>query len=538
MPLIGQPANRQDPEYEANKVAMEKLLSEIEQELRRAKEERPQRAKRRLEELGKLSVQARLSLLLDQDSPWLEIAPLAARGMYGGDVHGAGIRAGIGVVAGRLCAIIANDPTVKGGSLYPLGVKKFLRMQTIAIENHLPMIILADSGGAYLPLQSEVFPDADDIGRIFYNQALMSKMGIPQVTAVMGLCTAGGAYLPAMSDHVVHVARTGAIFLGGPPLVKAATGEEVDAEELGGAEVHCRLSGVSDYFAEDDSEAIGLVRQIVSMLPPDLLGRGPDRSPRPPYFDPYDLYGLIPRNNRSPYDPREVIARLVDGSEFLEYKGFFGQGLVCGYAHIHGYLVGIVASAGVLFSEDALKGTQFITLCDRDGVPIVFLQNVTGFMVGSEYERSGITKHAQKMVHAVATATVPKITVITGASFGAGNYAMCGRAYGPRFLWMWPNARIGVMGSEQLASVLIHIKNEQRQREGLEPLTAQEEEEIRRNAAKQIESEGTALYSTANIWDDGIIDPAKTRDVLGLCLGIVTRVPRNIGPRGFGIFRM
>lgn len=536
MPVIGKPVDQDDPEFCANFRAMQALVANLEAELGRAREERSERARRRNAEVGKLTVQQRLDLLLDEGAPWLEVAPLAARGMYEGEVHGAGSRSGIGVVMDKECVVYANDSTIKGGAYYPLGVKKMLRMQTIAMENRLPMVILADSGGAYLPLQSEVFPDADDFGRVFYNQALLSKMGIPQVTAVMGLCTAGGAYIPAMSDHVVHVNRSGAIFLGGPPLVKAATGEEVGAEELGGSEVHCRYSGVSDYYAEDEVEAIGIVREIVGMLPDHNRPRGPDREPRPPLYDPREIYGIVPRNLATPYDCREVIARLVDGSEFLEFKALYGPTLVCGGAYIHGYRVGVLVNNGVLFSDSALKAAHFIELCDRDGVPLVFLQNITGFIVGRDYERAGITKDGQKMVHAVATATVPKFTVIIGASFGAGNYAMCGRAFGPRFLWMWPNARIGVMSGEHIATVLTSIKNEQRLREGLPPLSV--EEEIRAAVVAQAEYESSAYYSTANLWDDGVIDPAATRDVLGLALAVAWRAPRYPTERGHGVFRM
>lgn len=538
MPVIGTPVNADDPGYRANREAMEALVADLEREVWRAREERSERARRRNAELGKLTVQERLDLLLDPGSPWLEIAPLAARGMYEGDVHGAGSRAGIGLVAGRECVVLANDPMVKGGTIYPLGVKKTLRVQTIAMENRLPVVTLADSGGAYLPLQSEVFPDADDGGRIFFNQAILSKMGIPQVTAVMGLCTAGGAYIPAMSDHVVHVARTGAIFLGGPPLVRAATGEEVSAEELGGALVHCRESGVSDYYAEDDAEAIRVVREIVGMWPNRFPRHGPDREPRDPLYDPREIYGIVPRDLAVPYDCREVIARLVDGSEFLEFKAQYGPTLVCGWAHIHGYLVGILGNNGVLFSDSALKATQFIETCDRDGIPLVFLQNIVGYIVGRAYERTGITKDGQKMVHAVATATVPKFTVILGASYGAGNYGMCGRAYGPRFLWMWPNARIGVMGGEQAASVLISVKNDQRAREGLPPLSPDEEDAIRAPIVAQAEAEGSAYYSTANLWDDGILDPATTRDVLGLALAVAWNPATPERDQGHGIFRM
>ncbi len=465
--------------YKANYEAMEKLVADLKADLKKAREDRSEKARHRNAELGKLPLQERLDNLLDRNTPWLEIAPLAAKGMYDGKVHGAGTRAGIGVVQGRECLVHANDPMIKGGTVYPMGVKKTLRSQTIAMENHLPMIMLVDSGGAYLPLQSEIFPDVDDGGRIFYNQALMSKMNIPQITAVMGLCTAGGAYIPAMSDHVVHVNGTGAIFLGGPPLVRAATGEEVTAEDLGGAMVHCQESGVSDYFAEDDEHALQVVRDIVSLLPKQEKAAIPRRPPKEPLYDPQEIWGIVPRSISTPYDVREIIGRLADGSEFLEFKALYGPTLVCGWAYIHGHQVGILGNNGVLFSDSSLKATQFISLCDRQGIPLLFLQNINGYIIGREYERRGITKDGHKMVHAVSTATVPKFTVIVGASFGAGNYGMCGRAYCPRFLWMWPNAQIGVMGGEQAAHVLITVKNDQLAREGAPPLPDEIADSIR-----------------------------------------------------------
>ena len=524
-------------EYRENLAAMQALVDELRRELDRARTERSDRARRRNAELGKLTVEQRLERLLDPGTPWLEIAPLAARGLYEGDVHGAGSRAGIGVVGGREVLVHANDPTIKGGTVYPMGVKKTLRVQTIALENRLPLLMLVDSGGAYLPLQSEIFPDVDDGGRIFYNQAQLSKLGIPQITAVMGLCTAGGAYIPAMSDHVVHVNRTGAIFLGGPPLVRAATGEEVTAEELGGALVHCRESGVSDHFAEDDAHALRLVRDLVETLPPPGAVAGPAREPEEPRYDPAELYGIVPRVASRPYDVREVIARLVDGSRFLEFKALYGPTLVCGYACVHGYQVGVVASNGVLFSPSALKAAHFVQLCDRQGIPLVFLQNVPGYMIGREYERGGITKDGQKMVNAVATAAVPKLTVIIGQSYGAGNYGMCGRAYSPRFLWTWPNARIGVMGGEQAADVLVSVKNDQLAREGQPPLTPEQAAELRAPILALAEAEGSAWHSTAQLWDDGILDPARTRDALGLALAVAQRAPPE-GRPGYGIFRM
>ncbi len=427
---------------------------------------------------------------------------------------------------------------IKGGTVYPLGVKKTLRCQTISMENRLPMVMLVDSGGAYLPLQSEIFPDVDDGGRIFYNQAIMSKMNIPQITAVMGLCTAGGAYIPAMSDHVAHVTGTGAIFLGGPPLVKAATGEEVTAEDLGGARVHCQISGVSDYFADNDEHALQILRDIMTLVPEIQKSYVPTRPPVDPLYDPLEIYGIVPKSISTPYDVREVIARLVDGSEFLEFKSLYGLTLVCGWGYIHGYQVGILGNNGVLFSDSALKATQFISLCDRQGIPLVFLQNISGYIIGKEYERRGITKDGHKMVHAVSTATVPKFTVVIGASFGAGNYGMCGRAYSPRFLWMWPNSQIGVMGGEQAADVLVSVKNDQLAREGQPPLPPEIVEGIKKPIIQSALNEGNAYYSTANLWDDGILDPAMTRDVLGLAISVSLNAPLAEREQGHGTFRM
>jgi acetyl-CoA carboxylase carboxyltransferase component len=525
-------------EYKANYEAMERMVDDLRAELKKALTDRSEKAVKRGRELGKLPVRERLDGLLDRNTPWLEIAPLAAKGMYDGNVHGAGNRVGIGIVHGREVLVNASDPMIKGGTVFPLGVKKTLRSQTIAMENRLPVVTLLDSGGAYLPLQSEIFPDADDGGRIFYNQAIMSKMNIPQICAVMGLCTAGGAYIPAMSDHVVHVKGTGAIFLGGPPLVKAATGEDVTAEELGGALVHCQESGVSDYLAEDDAHALEIVRDIVANLPHQEKAQIPRRPAQEPVYDPQEIWGIVPRSISTPYDAREIIARMVDGSEFLEFKALYGPTLVTGWAYIHGYQVGILANNGVLFSDSALKATQFISLCDRQGIPLVFLQNIAGYIVGREYERGGITKDGHKMVNAVATATVPKFTVIVGASFGAGNYGMCGRAYSPRFLWMWPNAQIGVMGGEQAADVLVTVKNDQLAREGQPPLPQELVEQIRRPLIDSALREGNAYYSTANLWDDGILDPAKTRDVLGLAISASLNAPLTERRQGHGTFRM
>ena len=524
--------------YRQNFESMRARVADLEAEFKTALEDRPQKDRQRLEKAGKLPTLKKLELLLDPNTPFLEIGPLAARGMYDGAVHKAGVILGVGVVAGREVLVSVSDPAIKGGALYPMSVKKSMRGQTIAMENRLPTINLLDSAGAFLPLQSEIFPDVDDGGRIFCNQAIMSKMGIPQITAVMGLCTAGGAYIPAMSDEVVHVRGHGAIFLGGPPLVKAATGEEVSADELGGAELHCAESGVSDYFAEDDAHAIEIVRQLVANLPDNEKARLACREPRPPLYDPKEIYGIVPRDIGAPYDIREVIARIVDASEFVEFKRMYGATLICGVAHIHGYPVGILGNNGILFSESALKGTQFIQLCDRRRIPLVFLQNITGFIIGCEYERGGITKNGHKMVNAVSTATVPKFTVMVGASFGAGNYAMCGRGYGPRFLWSWPNHQIGVMGGAQAADVLVTLQNDQRARAGLGPLSAEEVAFIREPVIAAAIKEGDAYYSTSNLWDDGIIDPAKTRDVLGLSISAALNAPIRDDVLGYGIFRM
>ena len=538
MEAIETKVDRKDPQYRENYGRMEAMVAHLNEQLRIAREVRSEKALARLAEQNKLSVRKRLELLLDRNTPVLEIAPLAAYDMYDKGVHGAGSVVVIGVIHGREVLVTANDPTIKGGTIYPMGVKKGLRCQTIAMENRLPLINLVDSGGAYLPLQSEVFPDVDDGGRIFYNQAIISKMGIPQITAVMGLCTAGAAYIPAMSDEVVHVKGTGAIFLGGPPLVRAATGEVVTADELGGADLHCRDSGVSDYWAEDDAHALQIVRDIVQNLPNPGKSRLSTRAPRPPLYDPKELYGIVPKSLSTLYDIREVIARIVDGSEFLEFKALFGPTLVCGWAYIHGYPVGILGNYGVLFSNSALKATQFIEICDKRGIPLIFLQNITGYIIGREYERGGITKDGHKMVNAVATATVPKFTVIVGASFGAGNYGMCGRGYSPRLLWMWPNAQIGVMGGEQAANVLISVKNDQLAREGQPPLAEEMVKAIKEPIVAMAEKEGNAYYSTANLWDDGILDPAKTRDVLGLAISASLNGPIHSGPQGHGLFRM
>ncbi len=525
-------------EYQKNYKEMTALVEDLNKELDIAMNLRSQKALDRQKESGKIPATKKLELLLDKNTPFLEIAPLAARGMYDGKVHKAGLITGIGIVEGKEVMVSINDATIKGGAGYPLSMKKGLRCQAIAMENRLPSVSLIDSAGAYLPLQSELFPDIVGGGRLFYNQALKSKMGIPQIAAVMGLCTAGGAYGVAMCDDIVHVKGHGAIFLGGPPLVKAATGEEVSANELGGPELHCSESGVSDYYAEDDQHAIQIVRSIVKNLPANEKSKLTMMEPEPPLYDPKELYGIVSPDLSKPYDCREVIARIVDGSRFLEFKEMFGSTIVTGWAHIHGYPVGILANNGILFSDSAKKATQFIQLCDKRKIPLLFLQNINGFIVGSQYERGGITKDGHKMVNAVSTATVPKFTVVVGASFGAGNYAMCGRAYSPRFMWMWPNAQIGVMGGEQAASVLVTISNDQRKRLGQPPLTEEEIEFIKGPVIENARKEGSPYYATSQIWDDGILDPVKTRDVLGLAISASLNAPLRDDTYGFGVFRM
>jgi len=484
---------------------------------------------------GKLPVRERIEKLLDPGAPFLELSPLAAWDLYDGDAPSAGIVTGIGRVSGREVLVVANDATVKGGTYYPLTVKKHIRAQEIALQNRLPCVYLVDSGGAFLPMQADVFPDRDHFGRIFFNQARMSAERIAQIALVMGSCTAGGAYVPAMSDETVIVKGTGTIFLGGPPLVKAATGEEVTAEELGGADVHTRLSGVADYFAEDDDHALHLARTIVSTLATTKRLPADVTAPEDPAYDPQEIYGIVNADTRKPYEVREIIARMVDGSRFDEFKERYATTVVTGFARIHGFLVGIVANNGVLFSESALKATHFIELCNLRGVPLVFLQNITGFMVGRQYERGGIAKDGAKMVHAVANSVVPKFTVIIGGSFGAGNYGMCGRAYEPRLLWMWPNARISVMGGEQAAGVLTTVKRDQLAREG-RTLSADEEAAIRDPILEKYDREGSPYYSTARLWDDGILDPAETRQALALGISAAYNAP--IPEAKFGVFRM
>ncbi|MBI2829429.1 MAG: methylcrotonoyl-CoA carboxylase [Acidobacteria bacterium] len=522
-------------EFHDNHSRMTRLVEELRDRLASSRQGGGARYIERHHEQGKLPVRERVDGLLDPDSPFLELSPLAGWGMYDNDAPGAGIVTGIGRVSGREVLIVANDASVKGGAYYPITVKKHVRAQQVALDNRLPCVYLVDSGGAFLPLQAEVFPDREHFGRIFFNQARMSAEGIPQIAVVMGSCTAGGAYVPAMSDETIIVKGTGTIFLAGPPLVKAATGEEVTAEELGGADVHTRLSGVADYLAEDDAHALHLARTIVSTLNVRKVPPSDTDAPEDPAHDPAEIYGIVNADPRKPYDVHEVILRMVDGSRFDEFKERYAPTIVTGFARLHGYLVGIVASNGVLFSETALKATHFIELCNLRGVPLIFLQNITGFMVGRQYERGGIAKDGAKMVHAVANSVVPKFTVIIGGSFGAGNYGMCGRAYEPRLLWMWPNARISVMGGEQAAGVLARVKHDQLARDG-KILGEREERAIRQPIIEKYELEGSPYYSTARLWDDGILDPARTREALALGLSAAFNAP--IPPAKFGVFRM
>ena len=487
---------------------------------------------------GKLLARERIERMLDPDSPFLELSPLAANGMYDDEAPGAGIVTGIGRVAGREIMAVANDATVKGGSYYPITVKKHLRAQEIAAQNRLPCVYLVDSGGAFLPMQADVFPDRDHFGRIFYNQATMSAAGIPQIAAVMGSCTAGGAYVPAMSDEAIIVDGVGTIFLGGPPLVRAATGEEISAEELGGGLVHTQVSGVADHLAEDDEHALELVRAAVANLGCDSAAAWPVTPPEQvesPLYDPAEIYGVVPQSTRKPFDVREVIARFVDGSRLHEFKPSYGSTLVCGFARVMGHPIGIVANNGILFSESALKGAHFIQLCAKRGTPLLFLQNITGFMVGRRYEHEGIAKHGAKMVTAVACAEVPKFSIVLGGSFGAGNYAMCGRAYSPRLLWSWPNARVSVMGGEQAANVLLTIRQDALARQG-ETMSADQQREFMAPTLAKYEEEGAAYYGSARVWDDGILDPADTRQALGVGLAAARNAP--VPESQFGVFRM
>ena len=535
MPALRTQIDPRSPDFTAHAAHHRQLAAELERRLARAAGGGGDKARQRHTERGKLLARDRIDALLDPGSAFLEIAPLAAEEMYDGAAPAAGMVCGIGRVMGQEVVVVANDATVKGGTYFPVTVKKHLRAQEIARENHLPCIYLVDSGGAFLPLQDEVFPDREHFGRIFYNQARLSAQNIPQIAVVMGSCTAGGAYVPAMCDESVIVREQGTIFLGGPPLVKAATGEVVDAEALGGADVHTAVSGVADHYAEDDAHALQIARDIVGHLNRRKQLPVATRQPREPLYPADELYGIVPADTRRPFDIREVIARLVDGSEFEEFKARYGKTLVTGFAHLHGYPVGIVANNGILFGESALKGAHFIELCNQRGIPLVFLQNITGFMVGRKYENAGIAKDGAKMVTAVACSSVPKFTVVIGGSFGAGNYAMCGRAYGARFLWMWPNARISVMGGEQAASVLATVK-----RDGIEAVgkawSTDEEDAFKAPIRDQYETQGSPWYATARLWDDGIIDPADTRRVLGL--GISASLNAPIEPAKFGVFRM
>ena len=517
-------------DFMANAEAMRSLVADLREQVDAVSQGGGKEARRRHQSRGKLLVRERVATLIDPGSPFLELSQLAAHSMYGGEVPSAGIVTGVGRVSGRECVIVANDATVKGGTYFPITVKKHLRAQEIARANHLPCIYLVDSGGAFLPLQDEIFPDREHFGRIFFNQANLSAAGIPQIAVVMGSCTAGGAYVPAMSDESIIVRKQGTIFLGGPPLVQAATGEVVTAEELGGADVHARTSGVVDHYAHDDRHALALCRRIVAGLNHRKQPGITLRPPQEPRFDPAELYGVIPADLRAPYDVHEVIARIVDGSDFDEFKRLYGTTLVCGFAHIYGYPVGILASNGILFSESSLKGAHFIELCSQRRIPLVFLQNITGFMVGRKYEAGGIAKDGAKLVTAVSTAAVPRLTVIIGGSYGAGNYGMCGRAYDPRFLWMWPNARISVMGGEQAAGVLATV------RRGAEAWSAEDEDKFKAPIRAQYESQGHPYYATARLWDDGIIDPVDTRRVLGLSLSAALNAP--VEETRFGVFRM
>ena len=500
------------------------VVADLRERLATARQGGSEAAREKHTARGKLLVRDRVDRLLDPGSPFLELSPLAATDMYGGAVPSAGVVTGVGRISGRTCVVVANDATVKGGTYYPITVKKHLRAQQVAADNRLPCVYLVDSGGAFLPMQDEVFPDREHFGRIFFNQANLSAAGIPQIAAVMGSCTAGGAYVPAMSDESVIVKEQGTIFLGGPPLVKAATGEVVTAEELGGGDVHARTSGVVDHLADDDRHALAIVRGIVDTLPAPPSPPWEVREPEEPAVDPATLYDVVPADTRTPYDVREVIRRVVDGSRLHEFKQLYGDTLVCGFAHVWGHPVGIVANNGILFSESALKGAHFIELCNQRGIPLVFLQNITGFMVGREYENRGIAKDGAKLVTAVACSVVPKFTVVIGGSFGAGNYGMCGRAYDPRFLWMWPNARISVMGGEQAASVLATVAGKP------------DDEEFKRPIREQYETQGSPYYATARLWDDGVIDPADTRRVLGLGLAAAANAP--VPEPTYGIFRM
>ena len=534
MPVIESKLNPRSEDFRANTAAMEAIVADLKAKVAKLAEGGGAKAREKHLSRGKLLPRDRVNELLDPGTPFLEFSQLAAYGMYNDDAPGAGVITGIGRIAGVECVIVCNDATVKGGTYYPVTVKKHVRAQEIAAENRLPCVYLVDSGGANLPNQDEVFPDRDHFGRIFFNQANLSADGIPQIAVVMGSCTAGGAYVPAMSDESIIVKDQGTIFLGGPPLVKAATGEIVSAEDLGGGDVHTRLSGVVDHLAQNDAHALLIARTIVGNLNRSKP-TPPPREARPPRYEAQSIYGVIPTDTRKPFDIREIIARVVDDSDFDEFKARYGTTLVCGFAHIWGYPVGIIANNGILFSEAALKGAHFIELCCQRKIPLVFLQNITGFMVGRKYENEGIARNGAKMVTAVATAKVPKFTVIIGGSFGAGNYGMCGRAYSPRFLWMWPNARISVMGGEQAASVLATIRRDGVEAKG-QSWSAEEEEAFKAPIRDQYEAQGHPYYASARLWDDGVIDPAQTRQVLGLGLAAAANAP--IAETRFGLFRM
>lgn len=522
-------------DFARNADAMRALVADLREKLSQVAGGGGEASRNRHTARGKMLARERVDLLVDPGTSFLELSPLAAYGLYGGDVHSASIVTGVGRISGRECVVVANDATIKGGTYYPMTVKKHLRAQDVARQNNLPCVYMVDSGGAFLPLQDEIFPDERHFGRIFYNQAQMSSQGIPQIAIVMGSCTAGGAYVPAMSDESIIVRNQGTIFLGGPPLVKAATGEVVSAEELGGADVHSRQSGVTDHYAQNDAHAIGIARRIVGTLKPSTRPNLNMHRPRDPLFAAEEIYGVVPVDGRKPFDVRDIIARVVDGSEFDEFKKLYGTTLVCGFAHIWGYPVGIIANNGILFSESSLKGAHFIELCCQRGIPLVFLQNITGFMVGKKYEAGGIARDGAKLVTAVATASVPKFTVVIGGSCGAGNYGMCGRAYSPRFLWMWPNARISVMGGEQASMVLSQVRRDNIEAKG-DSWSKEEEDKFREPIRAQYESQGHPYYATARLWDDGVIDPADTRLVLGLGLSAASNAP--IEPTKFGLFRM
>jgi 3-methylcrotonyl-CoA carboxylase beta subunit len=522
-------------DFSRNAEAMRALVSDLREKLAQVADGGGEASRKRHTSRGKMLARERVDLLADPGTAFLELSPLAAHGLYGGDVHSASVVTGVGRISGRECVIVANDATIKGGTYYPMTVKKHLRAQDVARQNNLPCVYMVDSGGAFLPMQDDIFPDERHFGRIFYNQAQMSSAGIPQIAIVMGSCTAGGAYVPAMSDESIIVRNQGTIFLGGPPLVKAATGEVVSAEELGGADVHSRHSGVTDHYAQNDAHAIGIARRIVGTLKPPVRPNFNMHEPREPLFAAEEIYGVVPVDGRKPFDVRDIIARIVDGSEFDEFKKLYGTTLICGFAHIWGYPVGIIANNGILFSESSLKGAHFIELCCQRNIPLVFLQNITGFMVGKKYEAGGIARDGAKLVTAVASASVPKFTVVIGGSYGAGNYGMCGRAYSPRFLWMWPNARISVMGGEQASMVLSQVRRDNIEAKG-ESWSKEEEDKFRAPIRAQYESQGHPYYATARLWDDGVIDPADTRLVLGLGLSAAANAP--IEPTRFGLFRM